>query len=84
MLWKMLQELGYKKQPKYYRTQVMYQGSEPMCHVQVYIFTPSLLEEFLRSRRSMQQSSQDIPSMPESMVLPAKPTWSLVRAITNS
>jgi hypothetical protein len=40
MLWKMLQELGYKKQPKYYGTQVMYEGSESVWHVQVYIFTP--------------------------------------------
>jgi hypothetical protein len=39
MLWKMLQELGYEKQPKYYRTQLTYEGSEPMWHVQVYIFT---------------------------------------------
>jgi hypothetical protein len=28
MLWKMLQELGCEKQPKYYRTQVTYEGSE--------------------------------------------------------
>jgi hypothetical protein len=44
MLWKMLQELGYEKQPKYYRTQVTYEGSEPMWHVQVYIFSPKLLQ----------------------------------------
>jgi hypothetical protein len=43
MLWKMLQELGYKKQSKYYRTQVTYEGSEPIWHVQVYIFTPKPL-----------------------------------------
>jgi hypothetical protein len=43
MLWNMLQELGYEKQPKYYGTQVMYEGSEPVWHVQVYIFTPKLL-----------------------------------------
>jgi hypothetical protein len=35
MLYKMLQQLGYEKQPKYYRTQVTYEGSEPMWHVQV-------------------------------------------------
>jgi hypothetical protein len=40
---KMLQELGYEKQPKYYETQVTYEGSEPMWHVQVYIFTPKPL-----------------------------------------
>jgi hypothetical protein len=28
MLWKMLQELGYEKQPKYYGTHVTYEGSE--------------------------------------------------------
>jgi hypothetical protein len=40
MLWKMLQELGYEKQPKYYGTQVTYEGSELVWHIQVYIFTP--------------------------------------------
>jgi hypothetical protein len=40
MLWKMLQELGYEKQPKYYGTQLTYEGSEPVWLVQVYIFTP--------------------------------------------
>jgi hypothetical protein len=29
MLWKMLQELGYEKQPEYFGTQVTYEGSEP-------------------------------------------------------
>jgi hypothetical protein len=43
MLWKMLQELGYEKKLKYYGTQVTYEGSESMCHVQVYIFTPKSL-----------------------------------------
>jgi hypothetical protein len=43
MLWKMLQELGYKKQPKYYGTQVTYEDSELGWHVQVYIFTPKPL-----------------------------------------
>jgi hypothetical protein len=43
MLWKMLQELGYKKQQKYYGTQVTYEGSKSMWHVQVYIFTPKPL-----------------------------------------
>jgi hypothetical protein len=39
MLWKMLQELGYEKQPKYFGTQIIYEGSKPIYHVQVYIFT---------------------------------------------
>jgi hypothetical protein len=39
----MLQELRYKKQPKYYRIQLMYEGTEPVWHVQVYIFTPKPL-----------------------------------------
>jgi hypothetical protein len=30
ILWKMLQELGYEKQPEYFGTQVTYQGSEPI------------------------------------------------------
>jgi hypothetical protein len=38
-LWKILQELGYEKQLRYYGTQVTYEGSEPVWHVQVYIFT---------------------------------------------
>jgi hypothetical protein len=40
----MLQELGYEKQLKYYRTQVTYEGSKSMWHVQVYIFTPKPLQ----------------------------------------
>jgi hypothetical protein len=40
---KMLQEFRYEKQPKYYGTHVMSKGSEPVWHVQVYIFTPKLL-----------------------------------------
>jgi hypothetical protein len=40
MLWKMLQELGYEKQPEYFGTRITYEGSEPVWHVQVYIFTP--------------------------------------------
>jgi hypothetical protein len=39
MLWKMLQELGYEKQPEYFGTQVTYEGFEPVWHLQVYIFT---------------------------------------------
>jgi hypothetical protein len=39
MLWKMLQELGYEKQPEYFDTQVTYEGSKSVWHVQVYIFT---------------------------------------------
>jgi hypothetical protein len=46
MLWKMLQELGYEKQLKYYGVQVTYEGFELVWHVQVYIFTPSPFEEF--------------------------------------
>jgi hypothetical protein len=30
MLWKMLQELGYEKQPEYFGTQVACEGSEPV------------------------------------------------------
>jgi hypothetical protein len=43
MLWNMLQELEYEKQLKYYGTQVAYEGSESVWHVQVYIFTPKAL-----------------------------------------
>jgi hypothetical protein len=44
MHWKILQELGYAKQPKYYKTQLTYEGSELVWHVQVYIFTPKPLQ----------------------------------------
>jgi hypothetical protein len=84
MLWKMMQELGYEKQSKYYGTQVTYEGSKPVWHVQVYIFTPSPFEEFLRSRRSMQPSPQDATSTLEFVKLLAKLTWLLIRAIANS
>jgi hypothetical protein len=30
MLWKMMQELGYEKQPGYFITQVTYEGFEPI------------------------------------------------------
>jgi hypothetical protein len=43
MLCKMLQEQGYEKQPEYFGTQGTYEGSEPIWHVQVYIFTPKPL-----------------------------------------
>jgi hypothetical protein len=43
MLWKMLQELGYEKQPEYFGTRITYEGSEPVWHIQVYIFTPKPL-----------------------------------------
>jgi hypothetical protein len=43
MLCKMMQEQGYKKQPKYYGTQVTYEDSESVWHVQVYIFIPKPL-----------------------------------------
>jgi hypothetical protein len=62
----------------------MYEGSEPMWHVQVYIFTPSPFEEFLKSRRSMHPLLQDTPSTLEFVMLLVKVTWWLVRAITNS
>jgi hypothetical protein len=84
MLWKMLQELGYEKQPRYYGTQVMYEASEPVWYVQVYIFTPSPSEEFLRPRRSMPPSLQDVPSTLEFVMLLIKLTWSLIHVIANS
>jgi hypothetical protein len=80
----MLQELDYEKQSKYYVTQVTYEGFEPVWHVQVYIFTPSPSEGFLRSRRSIQPSPQDETSTLEFVMPPVKLTWSLVCVITNS
>jgi hypothetical protein len=43
MFWKMLQELGYEKQPEYFGTQVTYEGSKNVWHVQLYLFTPNPL-----------------------------------------
>jgi hypothetical protein len=43
MLWKMMQELGFEKQPEYFGTQVTYEGFEPVWLIQVYIFTPKPL-----------------------------------------
>jgi hypothetical protein len=84
MLWKILQELGYEKQLRYYGTQVTYEASESVWHVQVYIFTPSPFEEFLKSRRSIQPSPRDAPSTLEFVMLLVKLTWSLIRVIANS
>jgi hypothetical protein len=39
----MLQELGYEKQREYFGTEVTYEGSEPVWHIQVYIFIPKPL-----------------------------------------
>jgi hypothetical protein len=84
MLWTMLQELGYEKQPKYYGTEVTYEGSEPMWHVQVCIFTPSPFEEFLKLRRSVPPLPQDTTSTLEFMMPPIKLIWSLICVIANS
>jgi hypothetical protein len=43
MLYKMLKELGYEKQPEYFGTEVTYEGSKSVWHVQVYIFSPKPL-----------------------------------------
>jgi hypothetical protein len=83
MLWKMLQQLGYEKQSKYYGTQVTYEDSESMWHVQVYIFTPSPFEEFLKLRRSLPPLLQDAISTLEFVMPPIKLTWSLIRVIAN-
>jgi hypothetical protein len=45
MLWNMLQELGCEKQPKYFGMQLMYESSELVWHVQVYIFTSKPLRQ---------------------------------------
>jgi hypothetical protein len=39
----MLKELGYEKQPEYFGTEVTYEGSKSVWHVQVYIFSPKPL-----------------------------------------
>jgi hypothetical protein len=78
MHWEMLQGLGYEKQPKYFGTQVTYEGSEPMSSLQ----SPS--EEFLRWKISVRPLLQDALSMLGFVMLPVKFTWSLVRAIASS
>jgi hypothetical protein len=83
-MWKMIQELGYEKQLKHYGTQVTYEGSEPVWHVQVYIVTPSLSEEYLRWRRFRQPLLEVIPSTLEFVMLLSKLRWPLVCAIANS
>jgi hypothetical protein len=80
----MLQELGYEKKLKYYGTQVMYEGSEPMWYVLLYIFIPNPLRGVLKLRRSMQPSPQDTTSTLEFVMLPIKLTWSLIHVITKS
>jgi hypothetical protein len=62
----------------------MYEGSELVWHVQVYILTPSPSEEFLKLKRSMQPLLQDATSMLEFMMPLVKLTWSLIHVITNS
>jgi hypothetical protein len=62
----MLQELGYEKQPKYFGTQVTYEGSEPMSSLQ----SPS--EEFLRWKISVRPMLQDALSMLGFVMLPVK------------
>jgi hypothetical protein len=84
ILWKMLQELGYEKQPKYYGTQVTYEGSEPVWHIQVYIFTPKPLQGVfevekihaaIALRHNLYTGIRDVP---------VKLIWSLIRVIANS
>jgi hypothetical protein len=84
MLWKMLQELGYEKQPEYFGTQVSYEGSKPVWHVQVYIFTPSPSEKFMRWKRSMKPLHQDVLSTLGFMMLHVKHTRSSVLTIVSS
>jgi hypothetical protein len=62
----------------------MYEGSESVWHVHVYIFTPIPFKEFLNLRRSMPPLLQDATSTLEFMMPPIKLTWSLVRVIFNS
>jgi hypothetical protein len=84
MFWKILQELGYEKQPEYFGTQVTYEGSKNVWHVQLYLFTPKPSQEFMRWKRSMQPLHQDVLSMLEFMMLNVNHTWSLVLVIANS
>jgi hypothetical protein len=84
MLWKILQELDYEKQPEYFGTQEAYEGSEPFWYIQVYIFTPKPLEEFLRWKRSVQPLHQDVLLMLGFVMWHVKHIWSPVHVITNS
>jgi hypothetical protein len=64
-----LQELGYKKQLKYYGTQVTYEGFEPVWHVQVYIFTPKPLRGVFEVEKIHAAIAQDATSMLEYVML---------------
>jgi hypothetical protein len=54
MPWKMLQELGYEKQPEYFGTRVTYEGSETVWHVQVYKYRKANLYTYLTCQISWQ------------------------------
>jgi hypothetical protein len=84
MLCKMLQELGYEKQPEYFGTQVTYVGSEPVWPIQVYIFSPRPLRGVYEVEKSMQPLHQDVLSTLGFMMLHVKHTWSSVLAIVSS
>jgi hypothetical protein len=71
-LWKMLQELGYEKQPKYFGIQVTYEGSEPVCHVQVCIFTPKPLRGVFEVENFMKPLLQGVLSTLGFMMLHVK------------
>jgi hypothetical protein len=84
MLWKMLQEQGYEKQPEYSGTRITYEDSEPVWHVQVYIFTPKpfrgvyeveKIHAAIASRRSFPAGICDAH---------VKHTWSFVLTIVSS
>jgi hypothetical protein len=83
MLWKMLQELGFEKQPEYFGIHVTYEDSEPVWHVQVYIFTSKPLRGILRWKRSMQPLHQDVLLMLGFVILHVKHIWSPVCVITS-
>jgi hypothetical protein len=84
MLWKMLQELGYEKHPKYFGTQVTYEGSESSAKSKSTSLLPSPSEEFMRWKRSMQPLHQDVLSMLEFVMLHVKHTRSPVHTISSS
>jgi hypothetical protein len=80
----MLQELGYDKQPKYYETQVTYEGSKPVWHVQVYIFTPKPLRGVFEVEKIHAAKAPRHTFYVGSLMLPTKPAWSLIHATANS
>jgi hypothetical protein len=68
---------------EYFGTQVTYEGSEPVWHIQVYISTPKPLRGVYEVEKSMQPLHQDVLSTLGFVMLHIKHTWSPILAIVS-